>query len=218
MSWAAHHARVVSDAAAQLAAHAAAADPHSPYQARSEKGAANGYASLSSGILVPIAQLPVGTGASQVAAGNHTHATAAALPALVFSGGDLLTTLATNIGTATWGDLPFAEDYDPNGMHSDVSSAERITIPPGLSGKYLFHAVVQCGNGSLAGTYRRARLAKNNVGVASFTSAIGQGSPAIPVAGGLTLVAGDYITIQTQQDSGVSQYSVLSNIVVWRLS
>jgi hypothetical protein len=67
-----------AEAAAKVTAHEAAADPHTGYQRETEKGAANGYASLSSGILVPIAQLPVGTGASQVAAGNHAHAASSA--------------------------------------------------------------------------------------------------------------------------------------------
>lgn len=44
--------------AAALAAHAAAADPHTVYQKESEKGAANGYASLDAGGLIPITQLP----------------------------------------------------------------------------------------------------------------------------------------------------------------
>jgi hypothetical protein len=45
-------------AAAAVAAHAAAADPHAGYQLESEKGAANGYASLDAGGKVPSAQLP----------------------------------------------------------------------------------------------------------------------------------------------------------------
>lgn len=49
-------------------------DPHTQYQQESEKGAANGYASLDSGILVPIAQIPTGTTGSTVALGNHSHA------------------------------------------------------------------------------------------------------------------------------------------------
>ena len=48
-------------------------DPHTQYQKSAEKGVANGYAALDSGVLVPIAQLPVGTAGTQVAAGNHTH-------------------------------------------------------------------------------------------------------------------------------------------------
>jgi hypothetical protein len=48
-------------AAAALAAHEAAADPHTGYQRETEKGAANGYASLGATSLVPPAQLGTGT-------------------------------------------------------------------------------------------------------------------------------------------------------------
>lgn len=41
--------------------HEAAVDPHTGYQKESEKGAANGYASLGAGGLVPIAQIASGT-------------------------------------------------------------------------------------------------------------------------------------------------------------
>lgn len=40
-----------------IPAHVAAADPHTQYQKESEKGAADGYASLSSSSIVPDAQL-----------------------------------------------------------------------------------------------------------------------------------------------------------------
>lgn len=50
-----------ADVTAAIAAHAAAADPHTGYQQESEKGAANGYAALDSGTLVPVAQLGTGT-------------------------------------------------------------------------------------------------------------------------------------------------------------
>lgn len=44
------------------ARHLAAADPHAQYQRKSEKGAANGYASLGADGKVPSAQLPAGLG------------------------------------------------------------------------------------------------------------------------------------------------------------
>ena len=44
-----------------LTTHAGAADPHTGYQRESEKGAASGYAPLSSGVLVPVAYLGSGT-------------------------------------------------------------------------------------------------------------------------------------------------------------
>lgn len=49
-------------------------DDHTQYQLESEKGAANGYAGLDAGGLVAFSDLPTGTGASEVAIGNHTHA------------------------------------------------------------------------------------------------------------------------------------------------
>jgi hypothetical protein len=50
--------------------------------ATSARGAANGVASLDAAVQVPIAQVPVGTGAAQVAAGNHAHTFgSSALPA-----------------------------------------------------------------------------------------------------------------------------------------
>lgn len=47
-----------------ITTHEAAADPHTGYQKESEKAAANGYASLDSGTLVPAAQLPALVGDS----------------------------------------------------------------------------------------------------------------------------------------------------------
>lgn len=57
-----------------IAAHEAASDPHAQYQKESERGAANGYASLDSGGKLPVTQLPdlavidfLGTAANQAA-------------------------------------------------------------------------------------------------------------------------------------------------------
>ncbi len=61
------------DAISSVTAHAAAADPHAGYQKESEKSAADGYAALDSSTKVPIAELPTGTTASHVAAGDHDH-------------------------------------------------------------------------------------------------------------------------------------------------
>lgn len=51
----------IGDAAAAVAAHAAAANPHTVYQLMSSKGAASGYASLDGSALVPTTQLPAAT-------------------------------------------------------------------------------------------------------------------------------------------------------------
>lgn len=68
---------------AELATHAAAADPHTGYQKESERAAASGYASLDAGTKVPLAQLPTGTTAATVALGDAAaalDATHTALP------------------------------------------------------------------------------------------------------------------------------------------
>ena len=65
-------------AAAAIAAHVAASDPHTGYQLESERAAANGYASLDASTLVPVAQLPAATesarGAVELATSAETTA------------------------------------------------------------------------------------------------------------------------------------------------
>jgi hypothetical protein len=58
------------------------------YQLRAEKGAASGYADLDASALVPIAELPVGTASTEVAAGNHGHAPDAAAAAHIVDASD----------------------------------------------------------------------------------------------------------------------------------
>jgi hypothetical protein len=47
-----------AEVATAISAHAGAADPHAGYQKESEKGQANGYASLDGSSTVPVAQIP----------------------------------------------------------------------------------------------------------------------------------------------------------------
>lgn len=58
---AATQAAAEATAAGALTTHAGAADPHTGYQKESEKDAANGYAGLNAGSIVPIARLATGT-------------------------------------------------------------------------------------------------------------------------------------------------------------
>ena len=65
------------EVAGAVAAHAGAADPHTGYQRESEKGLANGYASLDAGGTVPDAQLPAGLARdAEVTAAIAAHAAA----------------------------------------------------------------------------------------------------------------------------------------------
>ena len=78
---------------AALAAHVAAADPHTGYQKESEKSAANGYASLDSGGKVPSSELPTTGGGS----GSVT-SVALALPAFITVSGSPVTASGTLTG------------------------------------------------------------------------------------------------------------------------
>lgn len=59
-----HNHDAAYEAFGAVATHAAAADPHTGYQKESEKGVANGYASLGADGKVPSAQLPASQGGS----------------------------------------------------------------------------------------------------------------------------------------------------------
>lgn len=98
-------------AAAGDAAHVAASDPHIQYQRESEKAAANGYASLNASALVPIGQLPTGTGASQVALGNHSHLVPFALtapsgPAYAHASGRVATSYGRTLDSLVYIPMP----------------------------------------------------------------------------------------------------------------
>lgn len=84
-------------AAGLIATHEAASDPHTGYQKESEKGQADGYASLGADGKVPSAQLPAGTGGLTIED---------VIDALYPVGAIYTSTLSTNPGTllgrGTW--------------------------------------------------------------------------------------------------------------------
>lgn len=83
-------------------------DDHTQYQLESGKSAANGYASLGADTKVPIAELPTGTGAAQVALGNHSHTvdtstSVTVLTARTLNTGDPAKVLGTvSLDAGTW--------------------------------------------------------------------------------------------------------------------
>lgn len=111
------------------------------------KGAANGYAPLNASAQVPVANLPVGTGASQVAAGNHTHTLTFTLPAYSKQGSLVTTTGALRlpvdgtytivgtrlmVGTAPTG-AAIIVDVNKNGSTIYTTQANRPTIAAGAN-------------------------------------------------------------------------------------
>lgn len=99
-------------AAAAVAAHEVAADPHIQYQKESEKGVASGYASLDAGGTVPDAQIP-----AAIARDSELAAEAA---------------LARNADNLTSGTVADARIASTIARDSDLSSLEGSTAAAGL--------------------------------------------------------------------------------------
>ncbi len=86
-------------------------DDHTQYQKESEKDAANGYPGLDGSTKLAFSQCPTGTGASEVAIGDHTHAT-------VYDDQDEDT---TTTGTTESEDIP-------REVSSDIGDGQETTI------------------------------------------------------------------------------------------
>src|SRR5687767_8683338 len=99
-------------------AHLAAADPHTGYQKESEKSAANGYASLGAGTLVPTAELGSGSASGTTfLRGDQTWATPA--------GGGMTTLRTTSNQTINAGAGVFV---DVTGLTFAVTSGTRYAF------------------------------------------------------------------------------------------
>lgn len=114
-------------------------DDHPQYQKESEKGSANGYASLGAGGLVPMSQLATGTpDGTKFVRDDGTLATPAGggfEAAYAYVSADASST--QNLSSSTWTKINLAtENADPDSCYD--SSTSTITIP--RTGKYLFLA------------------------------------------------------------------------------
>lgn len=84
-----------------IATHAAAADPHTGYQKESEKGVANGYASLDAGGTIPDAQIPAAIARdTEVTAAIAAHAGAADPHPTYMTSAEVDASIATHAGAA----------------------------------------------------------------------------------------------------------------------
>ncbi len=132
-----------------------------------------------------------------------------AVPSPTFSGCSLTQSGAQTISNTTQTDLNFAnETFDTDGYHSTVTNTNRITIPTGKSGYFLVTArtafaanttgtrinwIIKNGTTEISTVYAGAAVSDNTSVV---TSAI------------VSLVAGDYITLNVYQTSGGSLNTV----------
>lgn len=196
MSWAAHHARVVSDAAAQLAAHTAAADPHAVYLS-SPEGDAKIVAHTSA-----VDPHPTYTTAAELAAAI------AAIPppsGVAYVGCRAYADGTQNVSNDNYEFVQFAqESFDTSNIHG--ADTTKFTVPAGKAGKWHVEGRV-VWDASGGGTVRSAIILKNNANpagvyastLAPSASPYNQSARFYDV---LQLAVGDYIQIQVYQDRG----------------
>lgn len=113
---------------------------------------------------------------------------------------------ALTLVDATWTTMPFdTERYDNFGAVGTDES--KIVIPTDYGGYYYFHACLRMDQPLAAGSRIRARFEVN--GVASrwqaTTTEATSGDAAVTVEAILDLDAGDEVTLQVRQDSGVNE-------------
>jgi hypothetical protein len=110
------------------------------------------------------------------------------------------------------------EQFDTDGFHSTVTNTQRITIPTGKAGKYLF--IGQLAYASNSTGLRYATLNKNgttNFGRA-MNAAISGDVTWLVVSSVINLAEGDYVQMNADQNSGGSLNALGTGIDVTTLS
>lgn len=106
--------------------HVAAPDPHGQYQLESQRGAADGYASLDGGAKVPLNQLRTGTTAGTIALGDHNHDTV-----YINASGDTMTGFLTLNGNPTATNHASTKGYVESWTPHIIVLAAGAAVPPG---------------------------------------------------------------------------------------
>lgn len=104
-----------------------------------------------------------------------------------------------------------SEDFDLGGLHSTSSNTERITVPVGGDGIWLLVATGSWGGRNASGGRAATQIFKNGstrIGIAEETpdAASGDGNlgTTFSAVAVVPLVAGDYVNVKVQQNSGSS--------------
>ena len=98
-----------------------------------------------------------------------------------------------------------SEDFDTDSFHSTVTNTDRITIPSGKDGKYLFVWALEYANNGTG--QRSASLVKNGSGFVNYAVIAANNNANIKMMASYVAnaVATDYFTISTYQDAGSAQ-------------
>jgi hypothetical protein len=96
------------------------------------------------------------------------------------------------------------EDFDTDGFHDNSTNNARITIPTGKGGKYMLHTSITFASNSTGVRsvgFRRNATTKLGDMIAPALSGFSQRVQHFYIA---TLSAGDYVTVEVNQNSGGS--------------
>ena len=168
-----------------VATHAGESDPHTGYQKESEKAQANGYASLDSSTLLPVAQLPQHDGRKHAFIGAKIKPTSDSN--VIGNGSDIGLTLATEV-------------YDRGGWHT---GSDGFVVPAGYAG--FVRVKMQADFTSNSSGIRRCNilLNGNQIGAKGIESAPSAGTPAtVDCDVDLEVAEGDEIDFSVAQTSG----------------
>lgn len=128
--------------------HEAATDPHTGYQKESEKSAANGYASLGAGVLVPIAELASGTptGSKFIRDDGTLQVPSSTPPAASVGTTELKTATGSATGSAStdiaMNDYSFAPNVHATGVGANTFAVRaQTTLSTGTVGRFRMEEV-----------------------------------------------------------------------------
>lgn len=120
-----------------------------------------------------------------------------------FVGAKVYTSAAFSIPNSAQTPIAFdVESFDTHGFHDNSTNNTRLTIPAGRGGKYLVLGGVYY-SGSSTGSWRQTLITKNgSIIVDSNDMPINTAAHRVDVMTVLSLVPGDYIEIQSWQNTG----------------
>jgi hypothetical protein len=136
-------------------------------------------------------------------------ATVASAPARAFIGCSLINSGVQAIGSGAAAQLTFdTEEWDSDGFHSTSSNTQRVTIPAGMSGKYLIRASTY-SSGMTADGYYYIGIKKNGAAEAFVrTSKVARGTSNVDNAEIVVVVdavAGDYYEVSVNNGDSSSR-------------
>ncbi len=115
---------------------------------------------------------------------------------------------AQAIAAGTWTSIQFnTEEYDSDGYHSNVTNNSRLTIPAGLSGRYLLWGSAEMSGGGGSITFRILKNATSTI-ASKYIGGFNGGDEFSCLA---ALAAGDFVEFQLFNSAGAYNVNVVAD-------